>query len=216
MVLTYSTFHEFNYNFSTVTLAFFNRYPNPYATHVISADTISQKIQDQKLYTTRLIRKNGRLPKFIMPFLGKVAESWIVEYSVVDPVNQTMKTWTSNLEHRGVLKVEEQTEYKAVVPTDISNSNSSNHNNNNNNNNNKNALMTAATYNVLFSSNFGRWGIRDRIESWSLSKFRENVQKSRRGMAYVMERMREKGLTAFGEIQRQMSVVRDQRELRDV
>lgn len=155
---------------------------SPYATHVISADTISQEIKDNKLYTTRLIKKNGRLPKFIKPFLGKVAESWIVEYSVVDPNEQTMQTWTSNLEHRGVLKVEEHTIYKSCITS------------------NKQAT-TVADYHVLFSSNFGRWGVKDKIEKWSLTKFRENVQKSRRGMAFVMEHLREKGLSAFTDIQ---------------
>lgn len=114
-----------------------------------------------------------------MPFLGKVAESWVIEYSVVDPNEHTMNTWTSNLEHRGVLKVEENTLYKADIHKPI----------------------THAEYNVLFSSNFGRWGIKDKIENWSLSKFRENILKSRRGMSFVMEHLREKGVSTFRQMQ---------------
>lgn len=90
-----------------------------------------------------------------------------------------MQTWTSNLEHRGVLKVEENTFYKADSHNPI----------------------TYADYNVIFSSNFGRWGIKDKIENWSLTKFRENILKSRRGMAYVMENLREKGVSAFRQMQ---------------
>lgn len=151
----------------------------------MSADTIFQEIRDNKLYTTRLIRKAGRLPRFIKPFLGKVAESWVVEYSIVDPGQQTMNTWSSNLEHRGILKVEEHTIYKASAHSKFS--------------------TTLADYHVLFSSNFDRWGIKDRIESWSLSKFRENIMKSRRGMSFVMENLREKGIAAFRQMQLQTS-----------
>lgn len=149
---------------------------------MISADTISQEIRDNKLFTTKLIKKQGRLPKFVMPFLGKIAESWVVEYSVVDPKINTMQTWTSNLEHRGVLKVEEHTIYRAGSRSDST-------------------QITQANYNVIFSSNFGHWGIKNRIESWSLSKFRENIMKSRRGMSFVMENLREKGIYTFHQMQ---------------
>lgn len=103
-----------------------------------------------------------------------------------------MQTWTSNLEHRGVLKVEEHTIYK--VPSEYE----------------KTSNKTLVDYHVLFSSNFGRWGVKDRIESWSLSKFRENVSKSRRGMAYVMENLREKGIAAFRQMQLQAQFAQQQ------
>lgn len=102
-----------------------------------------------------------------------------------------MQTWTSNLEHRGVLKVEEHTVYK--VPLEL-----------------EKTGKTLVDYHVLFSSNFGRWGIKDRIESWSLTKFRENVSKSRRGMAYVMENLREKGIAAFRQMQLQAQFAQPQ------
>lgn len=157
-----------------------NKAFSPYALHVISSDTVAQEIKDNKLYTTKLIRKQGRLPKFIKPFLGNAAETWIVEYSVVDPVEQSMDTCTYNLDHTRVLKVEERTRYTTT-----------------------NSKTTNASYHVLFSSNFGKWGIKDRIENWSYKRFHENVMKSRRGMSFVMESLREKGLSAF---QRQMQL----------
>lgn len=158
---------------------------SPYALHVISSDTVAQEIQDNKLYTTKLIRKTGRLPKFIKPFLGNAAETWIVEYSVVDPVLQSMDTCTFNLDHTRVLKVEERTRYTA---NNVTSGNGSDE-------------TTKARYHVLFSSNFGKWGIKDRIENWSYTRFHENVMKSRRGMSFVMESLREKGLSAFRQMQ---------------
>lgn len=112
------------------------------------------------------------------PFLGNAAETWIVEYSVVDPLLQSMDTCTFNLDHTRVLKVEERTQYTS-----------------------SSATTTTANYHVLFSSNFGKWGIKDRIENWSYARFHQNVMKSRRGMSFVMESLREKGLIAFRQMQ---------------
>ena len=157
-----------------MSLAFFNRYPNPYASHVLSSDTVAVELRDNKLYTTKLIRKAGRLPKFIKPFLGNAAETWIVEFAVVDPQREVMETCTYNLDHTRVLKVTEKTAYEKTP-----------------------LGGTMARYDVLFTSNFGKWGVKDRIENWSYTRFHQNVMKSRRGMSFVMESLREKGLNAF-------------------
>lgn len=148
-----------------------------------------QALHDDKLYTTKLIRKTGRLPKFIKPFLGNAAETWIVEYSVVDPKARTMDTCTYNLDHTRVLQVEERTFYHEQPHAQTATASS--------------VPTTTARYHVLFTSNFGgKWGgIRDRIESWSYSRFDQNVLKSRRGMSFVMESMREKGIQAFRQMQ---------------
>ena len=69
-----------NLIFETTSLAYFNRYPNPYAKHVLSIDTIESYIDNQgQLCTTRLIVKTGRLPNFIKPILGNSLNSWIIE-----------------------------------------------------------------------------------------------------------------------------------------
>lgn len=50
--ITYDT------SWDKVTLAVFNKYPNPFAKHVLSADIIDRYIgQDGKLRTTRLLVK---------------------------------------------------------------------------------------------------------------------------------------------------------------
>lgn len=165
MVLWHNNSHTFGRSFDTVTIAFFNRYPNPYASHVLSIDTLSRHVDEEgKLVSTRLIKKMGKLPNWVKPFLGKITESWIIEHSVVDTKKGVMLTYTRNLDHTKIIKVEEYQRFE------------------------KDGDNTHVKSMVKFSSGFGI-GIRNRIESWSHQKFDENIKKSRQGMAFVMERL---------------------------
>jgi hypothetical protein len=107
----YSSFwHWFSYPWPVVTLAWFLRYPNPYATHVLSTDTIHQSInpQTQILKIVRLHLKRGKLPVWSKRFLSHISESWIVETTEVDLRNGRMETRMRNLDHKKVLYVEER------------------------------------------------------------------------------------------------------------
>lgn len=171
MVLWNRNTHVFDSDFSTVSLAFFNRYPNPYSTHVLSIDTLSRKLDsDGCLLTTRLIKKSGKLPRWVKPFLSKVTDSWILEMSIVNPKTMLMKTYTKNLDHRKIIEVEEFTTY--VADADVAN--------------------TRVISEVKFSSGFQR-GIKNKIEQWSMSKFDENIKMSRLGMTFVMKQLEERG-----------------------
>ncbi|RXK42305.1 hypothetical protein M231_00295 [Tremella mesenterica] len=79
---------------ATPLLAFFLRYPNPFARHVLSVDVLSRRIDPQtgQLHTTRLILKRGILPKWANQWLpvagasgGRGLDAWVLEESVVDP-----------------------------------------------------------------------------------------------------------------------------------
>lgn len=168
MVLWHKNAHIFNNDFDTVSLAFFNRYPNPYASHVLSIDTLSRELDTEgKLHTTRLIKKAGRLPRWSKPFLGRISESWIIEFSVVDPRQLSMRTYTRNLDHTKIIQVEEHTTYRQAE---------------------RNIRSTSCLSQVKFSSGFNV-GIRNKIEDWSRSRFDENIKKSRLGMAFVMQEL---------------------------
>ncbi|CCH58699.1 hypothetical protein TBLA_0A09110 [Henningerozyma blattae CBS 6284] len=171
MVLFHKSTHIFQNDFATVSLAFFNRYPNPYSKNVLSTDTLAQHIDPQngKLYKTRLIKKDGKLPRWIMPFLGKITTTYILEKSIVDPMKYTMETYMSNIDHLSIMRVEEYTTYKY---------DNINHN-------------TIVSSEVKFSSTF-REGIRNKVESWSRNKFDESVKKSREGMVFVMKNLQMK------------------------
>lgn len=93
---------------SIVSLAFFLRYPNPYASHVVSCDVISRTpTASGSLLTTRLILKKGSLPKWAPKGIISRAESWILEESEVDVEGKVVRCRTRNLDHVKVMRVEE-------------------------------------------------------------------------------------------------------------
>lgn len=105
---------------STVAFAFFLRYPNPYASHVLACDVVSRDFTPSgSLVTTRLILKKGSLPRWAPQGIIKKAESWVIEETEVDPEGRTVRCATRNLDHVKALRVEEhvtlqQTDDKCV------------------------------------------------------------------------------------------------------
>ncbi|OCF39310.1 hypothetical protein I317_06892 [Kwoniella heveanensis CBS 569] len=93
MVQVYRKTHEYPDPTPTPLLAFFLRYPNPFARHVLSVDVLSRHVNPTtgQIHTTRLILKRGILPKWATRWLpaassgGRGLDAWILEESVVDP-----------------------------------------------------------------------------------------------------------------------------------
>ena len=100
--------HGSSDSWSIVALAFFLRYPNPYASHVISCDVISRDHTPLgSLVTTRLILKKGAMPRWFPKGIVSRAESWVIEESEVDPYGKVVRCVTKNLDHVKVMQVEE-------------------------------------------------------------------------------------------------------------
>ncbi|KAG1520606.1 hypothetical protein G6F52_007511 [Rhizopus delemar] len=94
--------HAFNYDYQwqNVTLAFWLRYPNPFASHVLSVDVLDRYVDENGiLKTTRLVLKKGKTPKWFPKNILKSSEAFVIEESEVDPKNKTMITRTKNLNH---------------------------------------------------------------------------------------------------------------------
>jgi len=122
MVKFYESSFSYDYPFPAVTLAYFLRYPNPYATHVLSTDVIDRHFDpsSQTLSTTRLHLKRSKLPPAVVKLLPKgilgsssdSGQSYILEKSVVDVKEGWMKTETRNLEWTRILSVVEKQVYR--------------------------------------------------------------------------------------------------------
>lgn len=123
MVKFYSSQETYPYSFPAVTLAYFLRYPNPYATHVLSTDTIARSFDPatQRLTTVRLHLKRSKLPAAVLRLLPKSllgasasgdTQTYILEKSVVDVKEGWMDTESRNLEWTGVLSVVERQYFK--------------------------------------------------------------------------------------------------------
>jgi len=164
----FSNSHLYDDPWSIVSLAFFLRYPNPYAAHVLSCDVISRSHTPQgTLLTTRLILKKGSLPKWAPKGIINRAESWILEESEVDPAGRVVRCKTRNLDHVKVMRVEEITTLLQAEDG-----------------------KTLQTNEARIISRFG-WGLAKAIENHGLAKFKTNLQKSREGVSHILSALRQ-------------------------
>ncbi|KAJ7804876.1 PRELI-like family-domain-containing protein [Mycena leptocephala] len=167
----FSQSYSYDDPWSIVTLAFFLRYPNPYASHVLSCDVISRSVSPSgSLMTTRLILKRGAMPRWFPKGIVSRAETWVVEETEVDPVGRTVKCKTKNLDHVKVMQVEETVYFRSAPEG-------------------KTLQLTEAR----IGSGFG-WGLTRRIETHGLNKFKANLQRSREGVSLVVQLLRQSRL----------------------
>lgn len=155
-----------------MSLAFFLRYPNPYASHVISCDVISREFSPSgSLLTTRLILKMATLPRWAPKGIISRSESWILEESEVDPQGKVVRCLTRNLEHVKAMKLHETQTFSQVGegyvyffwvsstwPQRVI------------------SRKTLQTTEARIVSGFG-WGLTKQIENYGLARFRKNVQR---------------------------------------
>lgn len=164
----FSNSHLYDDPWSIVSLAFFLRYPNPYAAHVLSCDVISRThTAHGTLLTTRLILKKGSLPKWAPKGIISRAESWILEESEVDPLGRVVRCKTRNLDHVKVMRVEEITTLRQAEDG-----------------------KTLQTNEARIISRFG-WGLAKTIENHGLAKFKANLQRSREGLSHILNALRQ-------------------------
>ncbi|KAN0134968.1 PRELI-like family domain containing protein [Lactarius tabidus] len=150
-----------------VSLAFFLRYPNPYASHILSCDVISRKFTPSgTLLTTRLILKSGTIPRWAKHIVSR-SESWIIEESEVDPHGKVVRCLTRNLEHVKAMQVHETQTFSQLGEG-----------------------KTLQTTEARIVSGFG-WGLTKQIENYGLARFRKNVQRSREGVALILDLIRQ-------------------------
>ncbi|KAH9050488.1 MSF1-domain-containing protein [Lactarius hengduanensis] len=151
-----------------VSLAFFLRYPNPYASHVLSCDVISREFTSSgSLLTTRLILKKATLPRWAPKGIISRTESWIIEESEVDPHGKAVRCLTRNLEHVKAMQIHENQTFRQLGEG-----------------------KTLQTTEARIVSGFG-WGLTKQIENYGLARFRKNVQRSREGVTLILDLIRQ-------------------------
>jgi 4-amino-4-deoxychorismate lyase len=146
MVKAYTHAHTYDYPFPTVALAFFLRYPNPYSRHVLGADVLDRRVDPAtgRLHTTRLLLKRSRLPAAVRALIPRsllsgpaaqagageggataaaaaggpapLAQTYVLETTVVDVRGGWMRAELRNLEMTRVLAVEERHLFRRVDP----------------------------------------------------------------------------------------------------
>ncbi|KAK2824835.1 hypothetical protein Q7C36_018762 [Tachysurus vachellii] len=149
--------------------AFWQRYPNPYSTHVLTEDVIFREVTpDNVLLSRRLFTKTNRLPRWAeLIFPGNLSRSvYIVEDSVVDPSNRQLTTLTWNLNHSKLMTVVERCVFHGVEETSV---------------------WTHLTREAWISS--GVFGLSRPIQEFGLSRFRSNQIKSMKGLEHALSKL---------------------------
>lgn len=77
-----------------------------------SSDVLDRRLKNGVLYSTRLLIKEGKIPKWGRAFLKSNSQALILEESEVDPRQQIMVTRTRNLTLKGIMCVEETQTYR--------------------------------------------------------------------------------------------------------
>uniref|UniRef100_A0A8C6TDY4 PRELI/MSF1 domain-containing protein n=1 Tax=Neogobius melanostomus TaxID=47308 RepID=A0A8C6TDY4_9GOBI len=111
MVKYFSSYTDIRSTWDQVVSAFWQRYPNPFSTHVLTEDVVYREVtEDQRLLSRRILMKTNRLPRWAEHFFpsGMSRYVYIVEDSIVDPVNRILTTYTWNLNHTTLMSVEER------------------------------------------------------------------------------------------------------------
>lgn len=155
----------FNFNWDQVAQAFWQRYPNPHSSHVLSEDTISREIRNGKLHSKRLLTKTNRVPKWGERFFNAKSVK-IVEESICDPKTKTLTTYTRNIAFTKVMSVTEKVIYKIA---------------------DDNPTKTIAVRSAWIDSQV--FGFSPAIRAFGVERFKKNCIKMSSGFDYVLHAM---------------------------
>lgn len=167
MAKYYHTEHIHPYSWDQVAGAIFRRYPNPFASHVLTEDTVHREVINGNLYTRRLLMKTNKIPKWGEKVLAGFARKVpLIEESCVDSRNKTITTYTRNVGMSNFMTVAERVVYKAC-PT--------------------NPAQTVAVKEAWVESKF--YGLRTAIKNFGIERFKNNTVRATEGFNLVLERL---------------------------
>ncbi|KAJ1660239.1 Phospholipid metabolism protein [Dispira simplex] len=172
----FQAIHQYAYDWATVTAAHWQKYPNEKTPHVIHVETLNRTVDPVTgiLKTERLIMCQQSCPRIVARFLGADSTSYVLEYSEVDPRNQTLKAVSTNLTLHDLLAVNEEIVYtpksENLSHTVFQQS----------------ATITA--FNMISK-------VSGYIEDFSVKRFKENASIGKSALEQVMERLVQKKVT---------------------
>ncbi|XP_040893020.1 PRELI domain-containing protein 1, mitochondrial-like [Toxotes jaculatrix] len=152
-----------------VVSAFWQRYPNPFSTHVLTEDVVYREVTaDHQLLSRRLLTKTNRLPRWAERFFptGMSRSVYIIEDSVVDPVNRSLITYTWNLNHTTLMSVEERCVFLDSAEQPAS---------------------TQLKREAWISSSV--YGFSRPIQEFGLARFKSNQVKAMKGLEYALSNL---------------------------
>ncbi|XP_035023317.1 PRELI domain containing 1b isoform X1 [Hippoglossus stenolepis] len=154
--------------------AFWQRYPNPYSNHVLTEDVVYREVTaDQQLLSRRLLTKTNRLPRWAERFFpsGMSRCVYIIEDSIVDPVNRSLTIYTWNLNHTTLMSVEERCIFRDSA---------------------EQPATTLLKREAWISS--GIYGFSRPIQEFGLARFKSNQVKAMKGLEYALSNLQGIGI----------------------
>ncbi|XP_056136616.1 PRELI domain containing 1b isoform X2 [Lampris incognitus] len=169
MVKYFSNSTDIKCSWDYVVSAFWQRYPNPFSTHVLTEDVLYREVSaDHQLFTRRLLTKTNRLPRWAEKiFPSNIARSvYVVEDSIVDPVARSLTTYTWNLNHTTLMSVEERCVFQESAEQPAS---------------------TQLRREAWISSSV--YGFSRPIQEFGLARFKSNQVKAMKGLEYALSNL---------------------------
>ncbi|KAI9315612.1 PRELI-like family-domain-containing protein [Dichotomocladium elegans] len=165
----FESVHDYNYNWSQVSAANWQKYPNENSPHVKHVDVLNRTIDPQTgiLITERLFTVTQNVPALILKIMGSGTTHYVREISTIDPRTKTLTMKSINLTMSNILRVEETIRYEEH-PLD--------------------EQKTRFTQQAAISSGslMSRWG--NLLEEFTLRRFQQNAATGREGFHKVLER----------------------------
>lgn len=152
-----------------IVCAFWQRYPNPFSTHVLTEDVLYREVTpNNRLLSRRLLTKTNRLPRWAeRVFPSQLARAvYILEDSVVDPDTHTLTTTTWNLNHSLLMSVRE----RCVFEEDK-----------------ERPSWTKLKREAWISSSV--YGLSRPIQEFGLARFKSNQVKAMKGLEYALSKI---------------------------
>ncbi|XP_008314901.1 PRELI domain-containing protein 1, mitochondrial-like isoform X2 [Cynoglossus semilaevis] len=153
-----------------VVSAFWQRYPNPFSTHVLTEDVVYREVtSNNRLLSRRLLTKTNRLPRWADRFFpsGISRCVYIIEDSIVNPVDRKLTTYTWNLNHTTLMSVEERCVFQDSTDEPDT---------------------TLLKREAWISS--GIFGFSRPIQEFGLSRYKSNQVKAMKGLEYALSNLR--------------------------
>lgn len=187
MAKYFNTEHIHPYSWDQVAEAIFQRYPNPFARHVLSEDTVHRELIDgTTLYSRRFLTKTNKVPSWGEKWLsGFVKRVPLLEESFIDTHNKTITLYTRSIGLSTFMTAIEKVVYRSCPD---------------------NPGHTVAVKQAWVESNF--YGLRSAIKNFGIERFKKNCVKATEGFNYVLEKfhsqhnsLRELGHVKLAEFQ---------------
>lgn len=177
----FNTEHVHPYSWDTVAQAIFQRYPNPFASHVLSEDTVHRElIGGTTLYSRRFLTKTNKVPSWGEKWLSGLARRVpLCEESFIDMQAQTITLYTRSVGLSTFMTAIEKVVYRACPD---------------------NPGHTVAVKQAWVESNL--YGLRTAIKNFGIERFKKNCVKATEGFNHVLEKFhhRQHDLRELGHV----------------